>query len=96
MNFASKLTLALAAGSIFLPLAAQALPATTGTTAAAVSIKFQNSGKTSGGYSINPGGNASGGGTGVQELSAAVATGETKANATSSSTVAGTTATADG
>jgi hypothetical protein len=82
MNFPSKFTLAVATASIFYPIAAYAGP-TTGSTAAAVSIKFQDChcGPTSGNFSITPGGTASGGGSGVQELSAAVATGETKAQA---------------
>jgi hypothetical protein len=97
MNFPSKLTLVVAAGSIFCPIAAYAGP-TTGSTAAAVSIKFQDCkcGPTKGDFSINPGGNANGGGSGVQELSAAVATGETKAKANSESNKSGTTASAVG
>jgi hypothetical protein len=86
MNFTSKLTLALAAGSFLCPIAAYAGPTTgptTGSTAAAVSIKFQDCkcGPTSGNFTINPGSSANGSGTGVQELSAAVATGETSAEA---------------
>jgi hypothetical protein len=97
MNYKSKLTLALAASSLLYPVAAFAGP-TTGSTAAAVSIKFQDCkcGPNSGGFSINPGGNANGNGNGVQELSAAVATGETKANAESSSDKSGTNASARG
>ena len=95
MKFLSKITLALAAGSMFCPLVAQAAPVTnTGSTAAAVSIKFE--GTSNGNFSIQPGSNAYGGGTGVRELSAAVATGETQSDASSSSTKFGTTATAKG
>ncbi|NJR32348.1 MAG: hypothetical protein HC778_05275 [Chamaesiphon sp. CSU_1_12] len=97
MNFQSKLTLALVASSAVFPMAAQALP-TTGTTAAAVSIKFD--GTSNGNFQIQPGTNATGGGTGVRELSAAVATGETESTASSASLTsgpnAGTTATARG
>jgi hypothetical protein len=98
MNFSSKFTLAIATAAIFYPLAAVANPVSTGSTAAAVSIKFQECkcGPTSGNFSINPGGNASGGGNGVQELSAAVATGETKAKAEASSKKSGTNASAYG
>ncbi len=99
MNFTSKLTLAIATAVTLLPVAVNANPVVSagGSTAAAVSIKFQNhNGSTSGNFSINPGANASGGGTGVKELSAAVATGETSANADSASTGHGTSATAHG
>lgn len=99
MNFLSKLTLTMATASVFSPIVANASPVvSTGSTAAAVSIKFHDCrcGTTSGNFSINPGANASGGGTGVQELSAAVATGETKANADSSSHRSGTHASAKG
>ncbi len=97
MNFSSKLTIAIAAATAaaICPIAAYAEP-TTGSTAATVSIKFQQKGATSGNYTIVPGGNANGGGSGVKELSAAVATGETNANATSASNFAGTSATASG
>jgi hypothetical protein len=97
MNFQSKLTIAIATATAaaICPIAASAEP-TTGSTAATVSIKFQKSGATSGGYTIVPGGNANGGGNGVKELSAAVATGETDAHATSASNYAGTSATATG
>lgn len=99
MNFTSKLTIAIATAAAICPIAANASPVvSTGSTAAAVSIKFQSykGGSTSGNFSINPGANAGGGGTGVQELSAAVATGETKAKAESASTGFGTTASAKG
>ena len=99
MNFTSKLTIAIATAAAICPIAANASPVvSTGSTAAAVSIKFQdcNCGPTSGNFSINPGANAGGGGTGVKELSAAVATGETKAKAESASTGSGTTASAKG
>jgi hypothetical protein len=99
MNFLSKLTLTMATASVFSPIVANASPVvSTGSTAAAVSIKFHDCrcGTTSGNFSINPGANHSGGGTGVQELSAAVATGETKANADSASNRSGTTASAKG
>jgi hypothetical protein len=99
MNFPSKLTIAIAAASIICPIAANASPVvSTGSTAAAVSIKFQSyrGGPTNGNFTMNPGTNASGGGSGVQELSAAVATAETKATAESSSSRSGTKATAKG
>jgi hypothetical protein len=98
MKFSSKLTAVVATAAIFCPISAYANPVSTGSTAAAVSIKFQDCkcGPTSGNFSINPGGNANGGGTGVQELSAAVATGETKATAKSASNKSGTTANAYG
>ncbi len=99
MNFTSKLTIAIAAAAAICPIAANASPVvSTGSTAAAVSIKFQDCkcGPTSGNFSITPGANANGAGTGVQELSAAVATGETKAKAESASNRSGTTATAKG
>jgi hypothetical protein len=99
MNFPSKLTLAIATAAAIYPIAANASPVvSTGSTAAAVSIKFHDCkcNNTSGNFSISPGANASGGGTGVQELSAAVATGETRANADSASSRSGTTATAKG
>jgi hypothetical protein len=98
MNFSSKLTVAMATAAIFCPLAASANPVSTGSTAAAVSIKFQECkcGPTSGNFSIDPGRNANGGGTGVQELSAAVATGETKAKANAASDRSGTKANAYG
>ncbi len=100
MNFTSKLTIAIATAAAICPIAANASPVvSTGSTAAAVSIKFQSCNKcgpTGGNFSINPGANASGGGTGVQELSAAVATGETRAKANSESSGSGTTASAKG
>jgi hypothetical protein len=98
MKFTSKIALALiastTAGIAAYPMTAAANPVT-GSTAAAVSIKFQKSGA-SGGFSIAPGSNATGGGTGVQELSAAVATGETSATANAHSTHQGTSANANG
>jgi hypothetical protein len=99
MNFSSKLTVAMAtAATVLFPLAASANPVSTGSTAAAVSIKFQECkcGPTSGNFSIDPGRNTNGGGSGVQELSAAVATGETKAKANAASNKSGTTANAYG
>lgn len=101
MNFTSKLTLAIATAATLFPVAVNASPVVSagGSTAAAVSIKFQNChscGSTGGNFSINPGANATGGGTGVKELSAAVATGETSADANSASTGFGTSATAKG
>jgi hypothetical protein len=98
MNFSSKFTVAIAATAVFFPLAASANPVSTGSTAAAVSIKFQECkcGPTSGNFSIDPGRNTNGGGSGVQELSAAVATGETKAKANAASNKSGTTANAYG
>ncbi len=101
MNFSTKFALALVAGTttgtILYPTLASADP-TTGSTAAAVSIKFQDCkcGPTSGNFSIDPGSTAKGSGNGVQELSAAVATGETKAKANSESTKFGTNASAEG
>jgi hypothetical protein len=98
MNFTTKIALALVAGTtagvVAYPMVATAGPST-GSTAAAVSIKFQKSGG-NGGFTINPGSTANGGGSGIQELSAAVATGETKANAEAKSNKHGTSATANG
>ncbi len=99
MNFPSKLTIAIATAAAICPTAVNAIPVvSTGSTAAAVSIKFKdcNCGPTSGTFNINPGATASGGGSGVQELSAAVATGETLAKANSESNRSGTTAYAKG
>jgi hypothetical protein len=98
MNFSSKFTVAMATAAVFYPLAVSANPVSTGSTAAAVSIKFQECkcGPTSGNFSIDPGRNTNGGGTGVKELSAAVATGETKAKANASSDRSGTKANAYG
>jgi hypothetical protein len=97
MNF-TKIALALVAtttaGVIVSPMVATAGPST-GSTAAAVSIKFQKSGGT-GNFTINPGSTATGGGSGIQELSAAVATGETLATAEAKSNKQGTSATANG
>jgi hypothetical protein len=96
MNLTSKIALALVASTtaaIVTPLVASANPVT-GSTAAAVSIKFGKNG--SGNFSIQPGSNANGGGSNVQELSAAVATGETTANAKAQSTRMGTSADASG
>ncbi len=96
MNLTSKIALALVASTtaaIVTPLVASANPVT-GSTAAAVSIKFGKYG--SGNFSIQPGSNANGGGSNVQELSAAVATGETTANAKAQSTRKGTSADASG
>jgi hypothetical protein len=98
MNFTAKIALALVAsttaGVVAFPMVAAAGP-NTGSTAAAVSIKFQKSGG-HGGFTINPGSTATGGGSGIQELSAAVATGETSANAEAKSSKRGTSATAHG
>lgn len=98
MNFSSKFTVAMATAAVFCPLAASANPVSTGSTAAAVSIKFHECkcGPTSGNFSIDPGRNANGSGSGVKELSAAVATGETKAKANASSDRSGTKANAYG
>lgn len=95
MNFPSKLTLAVATASVLCPIAAYAGP-TTGSTAAAVSIKFE--GTAASGYStIAPGGTTNAGGSnGIKELSAAVATGESSAEAKSSSYVGGTNSSANG
>jgi hypothetical protein len=89
MNLSSKIALALLAGStaatVGYPMVASALPAT-GSTAAAVSIKFQDTGATVGNATLNPGGTTNAtGNNGVKELSAAVATGESTAKANSSS-----------
>jgi hypothetical protein len=97
MNFQSKIAILIATGAVSAmayPMVATAGPAT-GSTAAAVSIKFQKHGG-SGDFSINPGANSSGYGNGVQELSAAVATGETSATAKSMSNMHGTSADAAG
>jgi hypothetical protein len=98
MNFTTKIALALVAGTtagvVAYPMVAAAGP-TTGSTAAAVSIKFQKSGG-NGSFTINPGSTAAGNGSGIQELSAAVATGETSANAEAKSSKHGTSATAHG
>jgi hypothetical protein len=97
MNFTSKLTLAVVTAATLCPIAAYAGPMT-GSTAAAVSIKFNDCkcGTSSGSSTIAPGGTTNASGTGVKELSAAVATGETSAKANSASQHWGTTATADG
>ena len=95
MNFPSKLTLAVATAAVLCPIAAYAGP-TTGSTAAAVSIKFEGNATT--GYStISPGGATNAGGSnGIKELSAAVATGESSAQANASSYVGGTNSNANG
>jgi hypothetical protein len=93
MSFSTKIAVIIATAAIFSPVAAFA---DTGSTAAAVSIKFNRHTDTSGKFSITPGGNANGGGTGISELSAAVATGETSAMADSASNKYGTTANANG
>ena len=97
MNFNTKIAFALIAtttAGVVSPMVANASP-TTGSTAAAVSIVFQKKGGT-GGFTINPGSTANGGGSGIQELSAAVATGETSATAAAQSNKKGTSATANG
>jgi hypothetical protein len=94
MSFSTNLSIVIAVATVFSPLTAFA---DTGSTAAAVSIKFNNCcGATNGNFLIVPGGRASGGGSGVSELSAAVATGETSATANSTSGIGGTTANAAG
>lgn len=99
MNITSKLALAIATvttiGIAIDPMVAGAAPVT-GSTAAAVTIKFQDPGTTSGSFSLNPDGTATSNSNGVKEISAAIATGETKATATSGSTGSGITATAEG
>ena len=100
MKVSSKLALAIATASIasiVFPIAAYAGPST-GSTAAAVSIKFNDCkcGPTTGNFSITPGGNANGAGSGIKELSAAVATGETRAKADSAASHSGTNAYAEG
>ncbi len=89
MKLSSKIALALLTGgtaaTVGYPMVASALPAT-GSTAAAVSIKFQDTGATVGNATLNPGGTTNANGNnGVKELSAAVATGESNAKASSSS-----------
>jgi hypothetical protein len=96
MSFSSKIAVVIASAAILSPVAASANPVSTGSTAAAVSIKFNKCCSTSGEFNITPGVNASGGGVGVSELSAAVATGETLATAQSSSSKFGTAASAHG
>jgi hypothetical protein len=98
MSFNSKIALAIVATALLTPFAASASDVTTGSTAAAVSIKFNKCGScgNTGNFSITPGGTATGGGSGVSELSAAVATGETEAHAQSGSNRFGTSATANG
>lgn len=98
MKFSIKVALAIVTAAIISPIAANANPVvSTGSTAAAVSIKFNDCRcGGNGGFSITPGGNTNGGGAGVKELSAAVATGETSAIANSASTKKGTTAHANG
>lgn len=93
MSFSTKIAVIITTAAIFSPVAAFA---DTGSTAASVSIKFNSHSNTTGKFSITPGGNASGGGTGISELSAAVATGETSAMADSASSKTGTTANANG
>ena len=87
MNLSAKVALALLTGggaaTVGYPMVASAMPAT-GSTAAAVSIVFQGTGATVGNATLNPGGTTNANGNnGVKELSAAVATGETKATASS-------------
>jgi hypothetical protein len=101
MSLNAKIAIVLtAATTVFAPIAANAGETSTGATAAAVSIKFNDCSKkcggTEGGFSITPGGNTTGFGSGVRELSAAVATGETSAVAMSSSNRFGTSASANG
>jgi hypothetical protein len=93
MSFTTKIAVVFAAALILSPIAASA-----DSTAAAVSIKFKpcDTCSSNGGFSITPGANASGGGAGVSELSAAVATGETSAIANSASGKDGTIANASG
>jgi hypothetical protein len=101
MNLLSKLTLSVA----LITIAGSAIAPTTvaepvlGTTAAAISIKFQDSVPSSGSFSVNTGnggGATNGNTTGVKEISAAIATGETKATATTASSGNGTAATSEG
>jgi hypothetical protein len=77
------------------PLAAMAAPII-GSTAAAVSIKFQDAGTTSGNFSLNPSGAGTTNVIGVKEISAAIATGETRATAGSYATDTTTNATSEG
>ena len=98
MNISAKLALAFLAmttvGIAIDPMVASAAPVTGST--AAVTIKFQDPGTTSGSFSLNPDGTATSNVNGVKEISAAIATGETKATATSGSTGSGITATSEG
>jgi hypothetical protein len=99
MKFPSKLALTIVAitavGATIDTMAAFADPVI-GSTAAAVSIKFQDPGTTNGSFSLNPNGAATSNVSGVKEISAAIATGETKATASSGSTGSGTSAYSEG
>jgi hypothetical protein len=99
MNISAKLALTFVAvttlGIAIEPMVASAAPVT-GSTAAAVTIEFQDPGTTSGSFSLNPDGTATSNVNGVKAISAAIATGETKATATSGSTGSGITATSEG
>jgi hypothetical protein len=86
---------AITAVSTTYTLAAAAEPVT-GSTAAAVSIEFQTPGSTNGNFSLSPNGSATSNVSGVKEISAAIATGETKATANTGITAGGTTANAEG
>lgn len=77
------------------PLAATAEPII-GSTAASVSIKFQDAGATSGNFSLNSSGAGTSGVVAVKEISAAIATGETRATAGSYASDTATNATSEG
>ena len=77
------------------PLVATAVPII-GSTAASVSIKFQDASATSGNFTLNPSGAGTNSVIGVKEISAAIATGETKATASSFATDTTTNATSEG
>ena len=98
MNLLSKFTLVtsvvIMSAQIINPTPAAA-DSVSSATAAAVSIKFQNS-STTNGFSLNPNGSATGNVNGVQDISAAIATGETKATATTGISGNGTNATSEG
>jgi hypothetical protein len=98
MNLSSQLALTIASvtalGTMY-PLTASAAPVV-GSTAAAVSIEFQSNGTTNGNFAITPTGSTNSNISGVKEISAAIATGETRATATTGISASGTTATAEG
>ena len=85
MNITAKLALTIAAistmGNTIVANPAAAEP-NVGSTAAAVSIVFQDPGTTGGNFSLAPNGSINSNVNGVKEISAAVATGETRSIAT--------------
>lgn len=98
MKLLSKLTLTLSVVMAVIKLA-DPMPVSAQTassaTAAAVSIKFQES-SVGNGFSLNPNGSATGNVNGVQDISAAIATGETRATATTGIGTNGTNASSEG